>query len=280
MNFTRHSRWRVIPQGMLNELIDLLMKLWTLISLRSSVIFLERSFGPVARRCVSFDTMSRWGGSASNRWSPPSRGWGHNEWHDKNWPKAAGRNDGDSWRTDRSRRAYSESAPGPRDAAEASSRYAWTSYASSKGTASAEPVGIVVLANSSSSSTGTPLDIRRRVEDLSAAARGFPRSLEAIGDFVERAGQVARENTGVSPPAPAFEPRRAQAPRTPRPPKQRPARGHTMADDTMVHDSVGADNAIKPDLSNAAETRPCSSTQAQPGAWSDGDAFDTMRRLM
>ena len=55
----------------------------------------------------------------------------------------------------------------------------------------------MLLANSSSSNTGTPVDIRRRVEDLSAAARGLPGGLEAIGDFVDRAGQVARENAGV-----------------------------------------------------------------------------------
>ena len=132
--------------------------------------------------------MSRCGGSASHRWSPPSHGWGRNDWHGKNWPKEAARNDGDSWRTDRSRRAYSESAPGPKDAKEAIERYAWKSCARSKGTASAEPSGIVVSANSSSSNTGTPLDIRRRVEDLSAAARGFPRSLERHRRFRGKSG--------------------------------------------------------------------------------------------
>lgn len=97
---------------------------------------------------------------------------------------------------------------------------------------------------------------------------------------MQKADQAARENAGIPPPPPPFEPRKAQAPRTPRPPKQRSARGHTMADDTVIDVSAGADIAIEPELSNAAETPPCSSTHPQAGTWSDEDAFDTLRRLM
>ena len=156
--------------------------------------------------------MSQWGRSEPQRWSPPSRGWRRTDWNDTNWPKEAART-GDKWKEDRSKRSYSECAPGPRDSQEAKESYAWKRCARSKGSASAEPTGTGLTASSSvyasSSSTGTPLDIRRRVEILSAGVRGLPGSLEAVGDFVAKAAAVQRENDGVPPPAPASEPRKA-----------------------------------------------------------------------
>ena len=64
---------------------------------------------------------------------------------------------------------------------------------------------------------------------------------------------VVRETAGTPFPPPSYKPRKAQAPRTPRPPRRREARGHTVADSTKADVSADADPAVDPGWSNAVE---------------------------
>ena len=136
---------------------------------------------------------------------------------------------------------------------------------------------------------GTPPDVRRRVEMLSADIRGLPISAEQAGDFVaaaaaiERAAAKGRERlaAGSMPAEPTVEPRKVQ-------PRHlgllvlyaRNRHKQGPPPDAKVQKVVGAVSATNLDL-NAAATMDASSCP-DPGKeeWSDICASDTTRRLL
>ena len=188
-----------------------------------------QSFGSRWALCSRFDTMSNWRKNFTQKGSPRSQRWRHDNWDDPGWHQRSERKD-DDWNDGGYKRSHSASAAGHMDSQEATESYARKRCERSKGSASAEPQGTVYTRTSPG---GTPLDVRRRVEVLSADIRGLPVSAEQAGDFVEAAAAIERAAAkgrerlaaGSLPAMPTAEPRKVQPPRTPRPVRKEPTQG-------------------------------------------------------
>ena len=239
-----------------------------------------QSFGSRWALCSRFDTMSSWRTDFPYRGSPKSDRWRHNSWDDSGWHQSSERKDIE-WNDGGHKRPHSAGAAVQADSQGATESYARKRCERSKGSSSAEPQGTVYTTTQTG---GTPPDVRRRVEMLSADIRGLPISAEQAGDFVaaaaiERAAAKGRERmaAGSVPAAPTVEPRKVQPPppRTPRPVRKEPAEARPPQD-AKVQRVVGAVSATNLDL-NAAATMDASSCP-DPGKRSGPTSVHPTRR--
>ena len=204
-------------------------------------------FGSALSLCL-FDTMSRWHKAKDAGWSSNASKWNQNDWYKSNWAKTV-RNDAVDWQRSQHRRSSSESAPGPSVGDDTVPQCARPNFRS-RATRSVEPVVKVSEVEPEDS------DFRRRVAALSEAARDYQgRAMENAFSLVT-SGQRAHDHPGPPPPPPTTEPKRAEPPKTPKPPLKRAARGHTMADEYSGEATVGLDAAGDTDLSNAVNVLP------------------------